>query len=432
MAGLETEVLRLERELQTGTWRPGHYVEIEVLVPKHRIVSAAPFRDRVVHHALCAVVEQIFERGFIFDSYANRTGKGTHKAVARYERYRDSHRHVLRCDIYRYFPAIDHQILKQDLRRRITCPRTLWLLHAVIDDSNPQEPVHLHYLGDDLLTPLTRRRGLPIGNLTSQFFANVYLDGLDHFVKEVLRAPYLRYVDDFALFDDDSAVLAEWQARIAAHLARRRLSLHPRKTHIISTAAPATFLGFVLLPGGRRRLPEENVRRFRNRLRGLRDCYHGGTVELNQAMRHIRSWAAHAAHADTWRLREAVFRDAVFDPSRWPDRSPAASSAAAPGTTTHGTCARPTATTTHRTTETTISASELPRHPAAGAGVFTETPGRARVCPGPVMMRSLLQEAVAASVSAGNGDGRRCACAQHHPVSVRPAAQGEVNPARWS
>ena len=197
MAELETEVLRLERELLARNWRPGRYVEIEIFQPKHRLVSAAPFRDRVVHHALCSVVEPIFERGFIFDSYANRLGKGTHKAIWRYERYRDRYRHVLRCDIYRYFPAIDHLILKADLRRRISCPRTLWLLDAVIDGSNPQEPVHTHYPGDDLLTPLARRRGLPIGNLTSQFFANVYLDGLDHFATEVLRAPYVRYVDDF-------------------------------------------------------------------------------------------------------------------------------------------------------------------------------------------------------------------------------------------
>jgi RNA-directed DNA polymerase len=141
MAGLETEVLRLERALEAETWKPGRYVEIEVFVPKHRLVSAAPFRDRVVHHALCAVVEPIFERGFIFGTYANRAAKGTHKAITRYERYRDRSRHVLGCDIFRYFPAIDHQILKTDLRRRITCPRTLWLLDAVIDGSNTQEPV---------------------------------------------------------------------------------------------------------------------------------------------------------------------------------------------------------------------------------------------------------------------------------------------------
>jgi hypothetical protein len=111
-----------------------------------------------------------------------------------------------------------------------------------------QEPVDTHYPGDDLLTPLARRRGLPIGNLTSQFFANVYLDGLDHFATEVLRAPYVRYVDDFALFHDDPEILAEWRMRIADYLARRRLSLHPRKTAMLPTAAPSIFLGFVLFP----------------------------------------------------------------------------------------------------------------------------------------------------------------------------------------
>ena len=114
----------LERELRNGTYRPGRYKRIEVFDPKHRVVSAAPFRDRVVHHAFCAVCEPIFERGFIDDSYANRKGKGTHRAVARYEAFRDRFRYVLRCDIYRYFPAIDHAILKRDLRRRIACAPT--------------------------------------------------------------------------------------------------------------------------------------------------------------------------------------------------------------------------------------------------------------------------------------------------------------------
>ncbi len=114
----------LERELKTGQYRPGRYTEIEIFDPKHRIVSAAPFRDRVVHHAFCAVCEPIFERGFIYDTYANRKGKGTHRAIARYETFRDRFRHVLRCDLYRYFPAIDHEILKRDLRRRIACART--------------------------------------------------------------------------------------------------------------------------------------------------------------------------------------------------------------------------------------------------------------------------------------------------------------------
>jgi retron-type reverse transcriptase len=131
-------------------------------------------------------------------------------------------------DIYRYFPAIDHAILKRDLRRRVACERTLWLADAIIDGSNPQEPVHIHYPGDDMLAPVQRRRGLPLGNLTSQLFANIYLDGLDHFCTEVLRPNgYLRYVDDFALFHDRPSVLEEWRQRIAVYLAGRRLLLHP-------------------------------------------------------------------------------------------------------------------------------------------------------------------------------------------------------------
>ena len=267
---------------------------------------------------MCAVIAPLFERGFIDHTYANRAGKGTHRAVARYERLRDRYRHVLRGDIFRYFPAIDHEVLKGDLRRRIACEPTLAVLDRIVDASNPQEPVHLYYPGDDLFTPYERRRGLPIGNLTSQFFANIYLDRFDHFVTEVLRAPYLRYVDDFALFAADPAQLAVWRQRAETFLARRRLSLHAGKTHVVPTAAPATFLGYELRPGGRRRLPEGNVRRFRNRLRGLRDRWRAGTVSREEVEQRVRAWVAHAAHADTWRLRCAIFRDGWFAPRGLP------------------------------------------------------------------------------------------------------------------
>jgi retron-type reverse transcriptase len=311
----ESHAVLLHEELSAGTWRPGRYTYFDIHEPKLRRVAAAPFRDRVVHHALCAVIEPIFESGFIFDSYANRVAKGTHAAVARYERFRDRSAHVLRCDIYRYFPSIDHAILKADLRRRIACERTLWLIDAIIDGSNPQEPVHLHYPGDDLFTPWARRRGLPLGNLTSQFFANLYLDGLDHFCTEVLRPQgYLRYVDDFALFGDDPAMLDAWRQRIGGYLAGRRLTLHPRKTMIRPAAEPAAFLGYVLAPG-RRWLPEDNVRRFRNRWRGLRDRVRAGTLPEQEAARRVRSWIAHAEHAQAWRLRHAMFCGGPFDPA---------------------------------------------------------------------------------------------------------------------
>ena len=377
LANLETEVLRLERELAGGGYRPGRYRTIEIFDPKHRVVSAAPFRDRVVRHALCAVVEPLFEHGFVHDSYANRKGKGTHRAVARYERFRDRFPHVLRCDVYRYFPSIDHEILKRDLRRRIACARTLALADLIVDSSNPQEPVCLYFPGDDLFSPFARRRGLPIGNLTSQFFANVYLDGLDRYCKQVLRAKgYLRYVDDFALFHRDPAALREWRARIAAFMEGRRLRLHPLKTGIAETRAPAEFLGFVLLPGGRRRLPEANVRRFRNRLRGLRDRWRAGAAAREDIQRRVGAWIAHAEHADTWRLRHAIFRGGPFDPARGPVRPPvSAFSAAVPGTTNPGTSARRTATGTKPGTETTTTDSVLPARSAAGAGVLKGPPG---------------------------------------------------------
>ncbi len=314
MANLEKELVRLERKLYEGRWRPGRYVEIAVHDPKPRLVSAAPFADRVVHHALCAVVGPIFERGFISDSYANRKGLGTHRAVACYAQYRNRYAYVLRADIYRYFPAIDHEILKTDFRRRISCTRTLALMDAVIDGSNPQEPVNLYFQGDDLFTPFSRKRGLPIGNLTSQWFANIFLDGLDHFAKEVLRAPYLRYVDDFVLFHDDPGVLNAWRTRIEEFLSRRRLVMHPEKTFIVPTCNNATFLGYVLRANGVRRLPDDNVRRFRNRLRGLRARWKAGTVVDQEINQRVSSWIAHARHA--------LFRGGWFDPTWEPDGLP--------------------------------------------------------------------------------------------------------------
>ncbi len=325
-ANLERELLRLERQLREGSYRPGRYVEILVRDPKERLVSAAPFRDRVVHHALCAVIYPIFEAGFIGNTFANRTGKGTHAAIKVYEHHRDNHAHVLRADIFRYFPSIDHAILKAQFRRRIACERTLALMDTIVDGSNAQETVDLHFPGDDLFEPYRRRRGLPIGNLTSQFFANLYLDRFDHWVSEALCAPYARYVDDFALFHDDPGVLAKWRVQIDRYLEGRRLKLHPRKTLILPTSEPSAFLGFELRAGprkhggskagrGRRRLPEGNVSRFRGRLRSLRDQWRAGAATKADVESRIGAWIAHATHADTFWLRQAIFEDGWFEQS---------------------------------------------------------------------------------------------------------------------
>ena len=376
LARLEPEILRLERELNDGSYRPGRYRAFEVFDPKRRMVSAAPFRDRVVHHALCSVIEPVFERSFIFDSYANRAGKGTHRAIDRFERGMNRFAYVFRGDIYRYFPAIDHQILKTVIRRYIACPKSFGLIERIIDASNPQEPVDLHFPGDDLLSPIGRRRGLPIGNLTSQMFANIYLDGLDHFCQEILGAKnYVRYMDDFALFHNDPIVLRQWRARLVTWLAGRRLVLHPGKSLIVSTRERMNFLGIELAADLPRRLADENVQRFRLRLRSMADRYHAGNLSFDEITPRIRSWIAHARHARTERLREAIFRGAVFHPPRDPDRAATAFSVAGPGTTIPRTFARPIATGTNPPTGTTTSGSVLPARAQIGAAAITVATG---------------------------------------------------------
>jgi RNA-directed DNA polymerase len=197
----EKNLFWLQRVLKNKTYQPGKYKTFYIYDPKERMISAAPFHDRVVHHALCNIIEPLFDKTFIYDSYANRKGKGTHKAILRYQQYARKYPYVLKCDIRKFFPSIDHEILKEELRWKIQCEDTLWLIDKVIDGSNKQKPHDVYFPGDDLFTPFQRKKGLPIGNLTSQFWANVYMNRFDHFVKEELGVKgYIRYVDDFVVF----------------------------------------------------------------------------------------------------------------------------------------------------------------------------------------------------------------------------------------
>ncbi len=304
---LERELLRLQIELANKTYQPGAYRTFYIKQPKHRMISAAPYRDRVVHHALCNVIVPIIEPTFIGDSYANRVGFGTHRALRRFITFARSSRYVLQCDIQKYFPNIDHEILKNLLRRKIKCPDTLWLIDAIIDNSNEQLEVVHYFQGDDLLTPLERRRGLPIGNLTSQFLANVYLNSFDHFVKEQLKAQkYLRYVDDFALFSDDKGFLTDARYAIEEYLARLRLKIHPVKSQLFQTKHGANFLGFCVLPN-RIRVRTENLQRARHRLRKMHCDYLQGKITLDKVSQSIQSWFAHLEHGDTWQLRQQIF-----------------------------------------------------------------------------------------------------------------------------
>ncbi|MEE3717289.1 reverse transcriptase domain-containing protein [Tumidithrix elongata RA019] len=291
---LESELICLQRELETQTYRPGAYKTFEIVEPKRRLISAAPYRDRVVHHALCNVIVPIFERTFIHDSYANRTGKGNHRALKQFVAFSRSSRYVLQCDICKYFPSIDRKILKVLLSRKIKCPDTQWLIDAIIDSSDPQE------------TTDGRIRGLPIGNLTSQFFANVYLNGFDRFVKDQLKVKkYLRYVDDFALFSDDRSFLVNARHEMEAYLEALHLQIHPIKSQLFETKQGANFVGFRVL-SDRIRVRNQNLRRGRRRLRLNLSACQQNKIRIEQVEHSLRSWFAHLAHGNTWHLRQCI------------------------------------------------------------------------------------------------------------------------------
>jgi len=261
----------------------------------------------VIHHALCNVIVPLIEQTFIYDSYANRTGFGTHRALRRFTKFCRSNRYVLQCDIRKYFPSIDHEVLKAQLHRKIKCRETLWLIDLIIDNSNLQEAPVVYFPGDNLLTPFLRHRGLPIGNLTSQFFANVYLNPFDHFVKEQLKAQkYLRYVDDFALFSDDRTFLLEAREAISNQLATLRLKLHPIKTQLTETQFGANFVGFRVL-SERIRIRNDNLRRGRDRIKRLQRRCQQKQISNIEVQNSLTSWRAHLNHGDTWRLQCTIF-----------------------------------------------------------------------------------------------------------------------------
>ena len=278
----EANLRQLREQLEDGTYRPGVYRTFTVRDPKPRLISAAPFRDRVVHHALVAAIEPAFENGFIYDSYANRVRKGTHAALRRYRDWCAAYPFALRCDVAKFFPSMDHDVLKGLLRRKLKDGRVLDLCDRIIDGWAP---------------------GLPIGNLTSQLFQNVYLDPLDHFVKETLGCrAYLRYVDDFVLLARRKAILRRWRDKLRERLAGLSLRPNERTFEIVRTSEGINWLGFFVTPDDCRLRRERRVA-FRRRLRLLWERTQKGRADVSDLGVSIRAWVAHASHGRSRGLR---------------------------------------------------------------------------------------------------------------------------------
>jgi hypothetical protein len=323
---LGENLLRLQEELGEQTYRPGPYRHFIVIERKARKISAAPYRDRVVHHALMNVIQPIFETRFIHDSYACRVGKGTHRALDRAQYFARRYPYVLQCDVRQFFPSIDHEILRGLLARHIACRRTMWLVDQILESG----------LGvlDDLYTPvyfpqddpstgsgqglfaIARPRGLPIGNLCSQHWANLYLHPLDLFVKQTLRCQaYLRYSDDFLLFAAEKSILHGWREEIIGFSQTLRLTMHEEKAQVFPVKNGITFLGWRLFPH-HRRLRRENVRHAVRRLRWQQAAFARGELDQAQLTASVQAWLAHAAHGNTYQLRRRIMRRFVFAPER--------------------------------------------------------------------------------------------------------------------
>jgi retron-type reverse transcriptase len=309
----EAELLKIQRELQDETYAFGPYREFEICDKGiKRKISAAPFRDRVVHHAMMNLLEPIFEKSFIHDTYANRKGKGVFAALKRAHYFARRYTHVLKLDIRKYFPSIDHAILKSMIEKKILCQKTLRLINSVIDSSNLQERVEHYFTGDDLFTPSERRIGLPLGNLTSQYFGNLYLGRLDHYAKEMLRIKgYIRYVDDIVIFGHSVAFLEEMLQKINAFLPKHHLKLHPLKIKFLETIHGFEFLGHKVYPT-HFRVTTKNIRHIRLNIHHAVQSYHNGSSSLQEAKNRLFSSIGFLSSGSNFHITYELLARSVF------------------------------------------------------------------------------------------------------------------------
>lgn len=283
---LESNLVNLHEHLLRGTWKPGEPRRFWVRDPKWREITAPPFPDRIVHHAIVRVVEPLFERRFIYDSYACRTGKGTHAAVRRMQfflrrakrRWGDD-AYIVKCDVKSYFASINHDILLRRIASVVTCERTLALWRSALSG----------YGFDGV--------ALPVGALTSQLAANILLDALDHRIKDDFGVrEYARYMDDFVLIAPDKNTATCWLDAIADELAALGLRLNP-KSGYWPLKRGVDFCGYRIWTTHirpRRRA----IRTWKARFRRLAALYARRRVRLRRCREAVMSFLAVMRHAN--------------------------------------------------------------------------------------------------------------------------------------
>lgn len=293
---LYQNLLQLQYELLFHTYRPEPIITFILRDPKTRKIGKSAFRDRVVHHALCNVIEPIFDKAFIHDSFANRSGRGTHSAIDRFDHFKRKVSknnirscYVLKADIRQYFDTVDHSILLSILRKKIKDKQAIWLIKTILANHKTRQ----------------NGMGMPLGNLTSQFFANVYLNELDYFVKHKLKAKYyIRYVDDFVILHHSRSALEEYRGKINDFLkGNLMIRLHPQKSKIFNLDSGINFLGFRVF-FYHKLVRKSNLRKFGRRFEKLKVLFGGGRISREEALESIEGWLAYIKHADTYKYQK--------------------------------------------------------------------------------------------------------------------------------
>jgi retron-type reverse transcriptase len=310
---LALNLKRIQNSLKTKTYSHGNYKFFKIYDQKEREISAAPLKDRIVHHAVYQIIEPIFNKIFIFDSFANRKGKGSHRAVKRLQYFikktknKHSKIYCLKCDISKCFPSINQEILLKLIQKRITDPDIIWLIKIILRSFKTNNQFD-HLFNPNSPFIKNKNKGIPIGNLTSQLFVNIYLDPLDKFVKHQVKAKYyLRYVDDFIILHPSKKFLHQSLKKIEDFLNYQLyLELHPKKQAIFPIEKGVDFLGFVVFEK-HCFLRKSNKEKFRKNLIKMKKLYLTGKIDQETAVISITSWLAHCQHANTDRLRRRIF-----------------------------------------------------------------------------------------------------------------------------
>jgi len=285
----EHYIFNLRERILQGTYKPGFYHCFTIKDPKERIISVAPFEDRIVHHALVNILEPIYERIFDYHSYATRKGKGTHKAILQAQTYMKKYEWFLKMDIRKYFDSVDHAVLKGILERKIKDEKFLRVLFAVLDNAGAEG------------------KGIPIGNLTSQFLANVYLDQADHYFRQTFSAlPFVRYMDDIVVFGNSKDILKELKIRVEGFLDTcLKLLLKKEATQINRCVNGISFLGARIYRSVIRIHPK-TLKLSTQTLNKRKWEYRHHLIDLNKYGDVLQSIVAHISWFDTRALRKKM------------------------------------------------------------------------------------------------------------------------------